>query len=116
MAKTLGKVLQEARVRKGLSLRQVEAKTGIRNAHLSQIENDKIDQPEMSMLWDLAALYEIDYDRLLRLAGYGRGPATSGRQRQRMTVALRAMEELSPKDQQEALAFMDQLRQRRRDE
>lgn len=113
MAESLGKVLQKARSEMGLSLRDVERKTGIKNAHLSQIENDRIDKPEMSMLWDLAALYGLDYGRLLRLAGHARGDKSSGRQRQRMTVALRAMEELSPKEQREALAFMDELRQKR---
>lgn len=114
MAESLGKVLQTARNDMELSLRDVERRTGIKNAHLSQIENDRIDKPEMSMLWDLAALYDLDYGRLLRLAGHAKGDESSGRQRQRMTVALRAMEELSPKEQGEALAFMDELRQKRR--
>lgn len=111
MAKTLGKVLAEARGKSGLSLREVEAETGISNAHLSQIEKEKIEQPEMSILWDLAALYGLDYEKLLRLAGYASREEPSGRQRQRMTVAMRAMNELSPRKQREAIAFMADLRQ-----
>jgi transcriptional regulator with XRE-family HTH domain len=110
MAKALGEVLKAARESRGLSLRKVEAQTGIRNAHLSQIENGTIVQPEMAMLWELASLYELEYRRLLKLAGYDAGPETSGRQRQRMTVALRAMEELTPKQQTEVLSYMRSLK------
>lgn len=110
---TLGKTLAEARDKAGLSLRQVEAATGIHNAHLSQIEKAVITKPDMAMLWELSSLYGIDYPRLLRLAGYTSGEPMSGRQRQRMTVALRAMGELSPKDQDDVLQYMADLKRRR---
>jgi transcriptional regulator with XRE-family HTH domain len=113
VAKTLGAVLKEARGRRGLSLRDVERVTGIRNAHLSQIENDTIAKPEMAMLWELASLYELDYQRLLRLAGHADRNESSGRQRQRLTAAMRAMGELSPKDQADVLNYMAELRRRK---
>lgn len=116
MAKTLSQVLKEAREKSNLSLREVERVTGIKNAHLSQIENDRIDRPEMAMLWQLASLYRIEYDRLLRLAGHVKGGDTSGRQRQRMSVALRAMGELSPTEQNDALSYMAKLRRKRKRE
>jgi HTH-type transcriptional regulator, competence development regulator len=112
MAEKLGDVLKKAREAKGLSLRQVEAQTEISNAHLSQIENHTIAKPEMAMLWELASLYGLEYERLLRLAGHSSSDETSGRQRQRMSVAMRAMGELTPKDQTEVLEFMAKLRQR----
>ena len=108
---TLGSCLRAARDRSGLSLRAVERATGLGNAHLSQIETDTIGKPEMAILWDLAALYGVEFTRLLELAGYVDRP--SGRQRQRMTVALRAMSELSPADQAEALRYMAELKARR---
>src|SRR3954452_3802819 len=110
MPKTLGDVLRNAREQQGLSLRDVERRTGIRNAHLSQIENGAITKPEMAMLWELASLYGLDYTDLLRRAGHVQGKDTSGRQRQRMTVAMRAMSDLAPKDQTEVLRFMAELR------
>lgn len=109
-------MLKSARATAGLSLREVEAQTGIRNAHLSQIENDVITRPEMAMLWELASLYGLDYAEALRRAGYGGGSEPSGRQRQRMSVAMRAMGELSPKDQEEALRYMAQLKEKERRE
>jgi HTH-type transcriptional regulator, competence development regulator len=110
---TLGKTLATARARSGLSLRAVERRTGIRSGHLSQIETDQIAKPEMAILWDLATLYGIDFEVLLERSGQARGGGSSDRARQRMTVALRAMRELSPAEQTEALRFMAQLKARR---
>ena len=110
---TLGSILRKARAESGLSLREVERRTGVRSGHLSQIETDTIVKPEMAILWELAAVYGLDFARLLALAGYQGGGETSGRQRQRMTVALRALSELSPRDQADALRYMAELRGRR---
>jgi len=110
---TLGKTLAAARARSGLSLRAVERRTGIRSGHLSQIETDQIAKPEMAILWDLATLYNIDFEVLLERSGQSRGGEASARARQRMTVAMRAMRELSPAEQTEALRFMAQLKARR---
>lgn len=112
MSKTLGQTLKDAREKRGVSLREVERRTGIHNAHLSQIENGTIAKPDMAMLWELAAAYKLDYTKLLRLAGHTRGGDVSGRQRQRMAVAMRAIGELSPKEQHEALNFMAELKAR----
>lgn len=117
MAAALGDILKQRRIELGLSLRDVERETGIRNAHLSQIENRTISRPEMAMLWELAALYGLDYAELLAAAGLPGGPdETSGRQRHRMSVAMRAMGELTPAQQDEALRYMAELRARTRDE
>lgn len=113
MPKSLGDVLKETRDKQGLSLRDVERQTGIQNAHLSQIENGTITKPEMAMLWELASLYGLDYADLLRRAGHVQGNETSGRQRQRMTVAMRAMSDLPPKDQAAVLKYMAELKNRR---
>jgi len=110
---TLGSLLKRARAERDMSLREVERRTEVRSGHLSQIETDTIAKPEMAILWELAALYGLDFTRLLALAGYSAGRETSGRQRQRMTVALRALNELSPRDQADALSYMAELRGRR---
>jgi transcriptional regulator with XRE-family HTH domain len=113
--RTLGETLKAARTALGLSLRDVERRTGVRSGHLSQIETNTIAKPEMAILWELAATYGADFAELLALAGYGGAEEVSARQRQRMTVALRAMTELSPEDQAEALRFMAELKARRDD-
>jgi transcriptional regulator with XRE-family HTH domain len=112
---TLGETLKQARMAAGLSLRAVQRRTGVLSGHLSQIETNTIARPEMAILWELAATYDVDFSRLLALAGYGGEEEVSARQRQRMSVALRAMTELSPADQAEALRFMAELKARRDD-
>jgi len=112
-SETLGQVLQRARRERGLSLRDVEGRTEIKSGHLSQIETGTIARPDMAILWDLAGLYELEFGRLLALAGLTAPAQSSGRKRQRMTVALRALEELTPAEHAEALAYMAELKARR---
>jgi transcriptional regulator with XRE-family HTH domain len=107
---TLGSVLREARRGRGMSLRDVERRTGIGNAHLSQLETGTIARPEPALIWDLAVLYDLDFAELLELAGHGSGPQAAG---ERMTVALRALGELTAQEQSEVLQFMAELKRRR---
>ena len=112
-AATLGSTLKRARTRAALSLRDVERRTGIKSGHLSQIETGVIAKPDMAILWELALLYELRFPELLQLAGHGSGVESSDRARQRMTVALRALDGLSPGEHAEALAFIAELKARR---
>ena len=110
---SLARVLAEARHELGLSLREVERRTGIRNAHLSQIETGTIARPEMALLWELSVAYGLDFARLLALAGYEMAAEGSAGERGRMTVALRALRQLTPDEQAEALQYIAELRRRR---
>ena len=105
---TLGSVLREARRGRGMSLRDVQRRTGIGNAHLSQLETGTIARPEPALIWDLAVLYDLDFAELLELAGHGAHAAG-----ERMTVALRALGELTAQEQSEVLQFMAELKRRR---
>lgn len=67
--KSLGTALKEARELISLTLRQVEEASGISNAYLSQLENDKIKKPSASVLYKLGSLYKIELNTLLSLAG-----------------------------------------------
>lgn len=67
---TLGQFLKKVREDRGLTLREVEASTGVSNAYLSQIEGDKIKQPSPIWLHKLGNLYYVSYAMLLALAGY----------------------------------------------
>lgn len=67
--KTLGGILKEAREIRRLSLREVEVQSGISNAYLSQLENDKIKKPSANTLYKLAELFNITFDDLMVAAG-----------------------------------------------
>jgi HTH-type transcriptional regulator, competence development regulator len=67
--KSIGCTLKEARELMSLTLRQIEEATGISNAYLSQLENDKIKKPSANVLYKLASFYKIDLNTLLSSAG-----------------------------------------------
>ena len=113
MKKTLGQTLKDARVARGLTLRQVERDTGIHNAHLSQIENNTIATPDLAMLWELSRYYDLDYVDLMP-GGHAAGTNSRKRERQRLAAAFRAMGELTPAEQMEAIAFMTEIKERSR--
>jgi len=69
MINSLGSTLKEARELISLTLRQVEEATGISNAYLSQLENDKIKKPSANVLYKLASVYRVDLNSLLRATG-----------------------------------------------
>ncbi|MBS1623429.1 MAG: helix-turn-helix transcriptional regulator [Bacteroidetes bacterium] len=66
---TLGNVLRQARDLQKLSLRTAEEVTGISNAYLSQLENDKIKKPSADILFKLASAYKVDFNYLLHVSG-----------------------------------------------
>lgn len=67
--KSLGSTLKGARELISFTLRQVEEATGISNAYLSQLENDKIKKPSANVLYKLASTYKIELNTLLSAAG-----------------------------------------------
>lgn len=66
----LAAILTEGRKRSGLTLRAVEAKTGISNAYLSQLETGKTKEPSPTVLHKLSRLYHVPYASMLLAAGY----------------------------------------------
>jgi len=66
---TLGSFLKEIREATSFTLRQVEDATGISNAYLSLLENDKIKKPSASVLYKLASIYNVELSLLLSAAG-----------------------------------------------
>jgi transcriptional regulator with XRE-family HTH domain len=66
----LGDKLAAARAHQGWSLREAEKRTGVPNAHLSQLETGTIRRPGLETLLPLAAAYGIPVDELAALAGH----------------------------------------------
>jgi len=69
MEKTVGNILKDQRERKRLTLREVEIQSGISNAYLSQLENDKIKKPSANTLYKLSELFGVNFDDLMVAAG-----------------------------------------------
>lgn len=67
--KSLGETLKECRRLTCLTLRQVEDASGVSNAYLSQLENDKIKKPSANVLYKLACIYKTDMGIFLAAAG-----------------------------------------------
>jgi transcriptional regulator with XRE-family HTH domain len=106
---TLAETLIKARERAGLSLRDVERATGVRNAHLSQLEHGRIGRPEPGLLFELTTVYDLDYPTLLALAGHT-PPEGAKRDRALTAAAVRAVGELAPEQQAKTLDFIARLR------
>jgi transcriptional regulator with XRE-family HTH domain len=66
----LARTLRAARKHQGRSLREVEAATGIPNAHVSQIERGVIVKPEAELIVRLAPYFNLNAILLLRFAGH----------------------------------------------
>lgn len=108
---SIGTYLQQVRHSRQLSLRDVQqlAKdqrldAEISSGYLSMLERDEVKKPSPRILYTLAAIYEVDYIELMRVAGY----IPSEDIMERMTpalVAFRGAASLS-KEQQERVQRM----------
>src|SRR5437870_4218697 len=108
---TLGTYLKSVREARTLSLRDVEGKTGVSNAFLSQIESGKVKQPSPVALYKLAELYGVPYEVLMERAGY---PVPSGHEqapRSAQTVFHR-IGDITEEEEQELLDYLVFLRSR----
>ncbi len=65
----LGSRLAEARRQRGWSLREAERRSGVPNAHISQIETGAIRRPEAATLIRLADAYGLPPADLMAMAG-----------------------------------------------
>lgn len=113
MVQELGRLLREARARRGWSLREAERHTGVHNAHLTQIEKGRIERPAMPLLWRLASAYDLKYADLLRLAGHTTDDPSVKDAGSLQGAALHAIEDLDEHELRAVLQFLDRVRHRR---
>jgi HTH-type transcriptional regulator, competence development regulator len=106
--KSLGKKLKDSREIMSLTLRQVEEATGISNAYLSQLENDKIKKPSANVLYKLASLYQVELDSLLYAAGIIE--SASPQKSQLLNTAALSAEKLNSEEEQALLDYLKFLR------
>lgn len=119
MGESLANVLRRIRGVSGASLRDVERKTGISNAYLSQLESGAASRPAPQMLHELAAFYGIPYESLMEAAGYleavkvGGGFGTPRRKRVGALEAALMSAKLTEEEQARVAEFIEFVRSKR---
>jgi transcriptional regulator with XRE-family HTH domain len=106
----LGCYLKNSRKGRGLTLRAVEEKTGISNAYLSQLENQKIANPSPQILHKLADCYNVSYEHLMELAGY---PVPEKGKPRVVFRRESGFEELTREEKENVMEYIRFLRSRR---
>jgi transcriptional regulator with XRE-family HTH domain len=104
MPNTLGELIRQARERAGLSLRNLEAVTGISRTMLHRLESNHIDDPGADTLLRLADALELNSDDLFILMGYQ--PSTG---LPSLAPYLRAKYQLPPHALAEAIEALDEI-------
>ncbi len=107
--RSLGQTLKNSRELMSLTLRQVEEATGISNAYLSQLENEKIKKPSANILYKLASIYNVGLDNLLVAAGIIE-ESEEAKNKLFNNAALSA-EQLTPEEERALFAYLKILRQ-----
>jgi transcriptional regulator with XRE-family HTH domain len=110
---TLGKLLKQYREINKLTLRQVEEKTGISNAYLSQLENDKIAHPSANTLYKLSQTYDVEFETLLSAGGViEKKEQSTPKHKILQSVAASAGTVLTDEEEKELLNYLNFIRQR----
>jgi transcriptional regulator with XRE-family HTH domain len=107
----LGGFLKRIRKSRGLSLRDVERMTEgtVSNGYLSQLENGNIDKPSAMMLHRLAATYRLDYQDIMKRAGF-----LTEAEEPLNRVATSILGELTSDEEDQLLAFLGFLRSQKK--
>lgn len=108
-AKKFGQYLKKLRVEQGYTIRQVEMKTGISNAYLSQIENGKRNIPTAQILQKLAPVYGVETTELLTVAGYIDKVEESDASKQPETIMFNHLDGFDDLDSEEQQRIIQQL-------
>ena len=114
--RTLGEYLASIRLDRKMTLRGVEEATNkqVSNAYLSQIENDKIQQPSPNILYALSELYAIDFENLMAMAGYITAPSNRGKGDRHGRIPTFAEHNLTPDEESEMLQYLEFMRNRKK--
>ena len=109
---SLGKLLKSTRELIPLTLRQVEEASGISNAYLSQLENEKIKKPSANILYKLSSLYRLDLNSLLSAAGIIEKTEKKGKSNLLKNIAFYA-ENLTEEEEQKVMEYIKFLRHKK---
>ncbi len=113
---SLGQYLASIRQARKMTLRQVEDGTNklVSNAYLSQIENDKIQQPSPNVLHALSEVYGIDYGQLMERAGHITPGQSRGEHERHGRIATFADHNLTSAEEAQLIEYLQFIRGRKR--
>lgn len=108
----IGPLLRRVRTHLGLSLREVERRTGRTNAYLSQLERGVIRRPDPLVVLQLCELYRLDFSRVAGWIGLDAEPPDPARSDDYGTLSalLRVAADLHADDRAELLRVAERLR------
>jgi transcriptional regulator with XRE-family HTH domain len=109
-----GEYIKALRESKGLTLREVEKKTGISNAYLSQLESTKIKQPSPTTLYKLAELYGVRYEVLMEKVGYPVPQISKSMSAKKTESVSHRLGHVSKEEELELLEYLKFIRSRRK--
>ncbi|MBX9784320.1 MAG: helix-turn-helix domain-containing protein [Chitinophagaceae bacterium] len=110
-----GEYIKALRESKGFTLREVEKKTDVSNAYLSQLESGKIKQPSPITLHKLAGLYGVKYEVLMEKVGYPvPQPDNTLKSRKSENAVLHRIGIISKEEEMELLDYLKFIRSRRK--
>ena len=107
----IGVYLRSLRDTRSLSLRDVEKKTGVSNAVLSQIESGQVKRPSPTTLYKLAELFDVPYEELMSRAGYPM-PSRHVGEAQSAHAVFNRLGTITEDEEQELLDYLAFLRSR----
>lgn len=113
----VGRVLRRARQHAGLTLREVERRTGRANAYLSQVERGVIRRPDPLVLLELAELYGIDFLTLARWVGLDSAeeqPSAGAYIDESLKTLVRLVLQLDAAQRADVLSYVEHLLRRSR--
>lgn len=121
--KSLGGLIKELREANGLTLREVERRSGVSNSYISQVENGQIKQPSPNFLHKMAEVLNYPYESLLERAGHvvpkaktgGRTLATKNSDERRKAFAVfSSIQDLTEDEAEALMEFLNWRRSRQR--
>lgn len=109
---SLGLYLKGARLKRNMTLREVEEATGkeVSNAYLSQLESGKITKPSVHALYALSTSLGVPYETLMERAGY----IVPSRQHTVKKEGSYSIDNLSAEEEKELLDYLNFMRSKKK--
>lgn len=103
---------------RGMTLREVEQRSGISNGYLTQLENNKIKEPSPNILYKLSQVYDVPYRQLMKAAGFIvpapekkiKTAASKSDNPRRLSIYALSTLNLSPEEEEALIDYLKYLR------